>query len=184
MKDPDPQSDASSSHHTTHLTVLPSSGKVDQLRRQIMSDRQSQQASENNPVPPAVAPVPPPPAVAPEAPPASVPAPSARPDSIARKLLEGRVIEVIKSIYDPEIPVNIYDLGLIYDIQIDETSAVKVKMTLTAPACPVAGSLPGEVEAKIQTIPEVRTADVELVWDPPWDRSRMSEEAMLTLGMF
>ena len=142
-----------------------------------MSDRQN--APDAGAVPAA-----PPPAVVSEAPPASVPAPSAHADNIARRLLEGRVIEVIKSIYDPEIPVNIYDLGLIYDVQIDETNAVKVKMTLTAPACPVAGTLPGEVETKIQSIPEVRTADVELVWDPPWDRSRMSEEAMLTLGMF
>ena len=92
------------------------------------------------------------------------------------------MIEVIKSIYDPEIPVNIYDLGLIYDIQIDETNAVKVKMTLTAPACPVAGSLPGEVEQKIEAIPEVRTANVELVWDPPWSKDMMSEGAMLDLG--
>ena len=92
--------------------------------------------------------------------------------------------EAIRSIYDPEIPVNIYDLGLIYNIQVDETNAVKVRMTLTAPACPVAGTLPGEVEKKIESIPGVRTADVELVWEPPWDRSRMSEAAMLTLGMF
>lgn len=148
-----------------------------------MSDRPSPGERQSaDPVAPA--PVAPPPAVVPVAPPASVPAPAMHADNLARKLLEGRVIEVIKSIYDPEIPVNIYDLGLVYDIQIDETSAVKVKMTLTAPACPVAGSLPGEVETKIQSIPEVRTADVELVWDPPWDRSRMSEEAMLTLGMF
>jgi FeS assembly SUF system protein len=175
------------SSKTTHLPVLPSSGKVDQLRREIMSDRQSDATSGGNvQVTQAATPAPvaPPPAVAPAAPPAPAPVPAAHADNIARKLLEGRVIEVIKSIYDPEIPVNIYDLGLIYDIQVDETNAVKVKMTLTAPACPVAGSLPGEVETKIQSIPEVRTADVELVWEPPWDRSRMSEEAMLTLGMF
>jgi FeS assembly SUF system protein len=185
MNDSSTQSDESP--RTKHLPVLPSSGKVDQLRREIMSDRQSQgqtpsPASATDFAAPA--PIAPPPAVAPEAAPALVPAPTAHTDTIARKLLEGRVIEVIKSIYDPEIPVNIYDLGLIYDIQIDDTNAVKVKMTLTAPACPVAGTLPGEVETKIESISEVRTADVELVWDPPWDRSRMSEEAMLTLGMF
>lgn len=148
-----------------------------------MSDRDSQGASPSHaqPIPPVA---PPPPAVAAGAPPASVPVPAGgHSDLIARKLLEGRVIEVLKSIYDPEIPVDIYELGLIYDIQVDETNAVKVTMTLTAPACPVAGTLPGEVETKIEAIPEVRTADVELVWDPPWDRSRMSEAAMLTLGM-
>jgi FeS assembly SUF system protein len=182
MTDPVQQPEAPSSH-TTHLRVLPSSGKVDQLRREIMSDRQTQGpgASDTAAVEPAAPqPLVEPPAVAPVTP----PVPAAHSDNIARKLLEGRVIEVIKSIYDPEIPVNIYDLGLIYEIQIDETNAVKVTMTLTAPACPVAGTLPGEVEKKIESIPEVRTADVELVWDPPWDRSRMSEEAMLTLGMF
>jgi FeS assembly SUF system protein len=154
-----------------------------------MSDRDSQGGSPSQAQVTAAAaavapPQPPPPAAAAEAPPAAVPAPAAHSDTIARKLLEGRVIETIRSIYDPEIPVNIYDLGLIYEIHVDETSAVKVKMTLTAPACPVAGTLPGEVETKIESIPEVRTADVELVWDPPWDRSRMSEAAMLTLGMF
>jgi len=187
MADPIAHPDAAHATQTTHLPVLPSSGKVDQLRKEIMSDRQTQGSGASNVEPSdAVAPAPlaPPPAVAAEAPSALVPAPAAHSHTIARKLLEGRVIEVIKSIYDPEIPVNIYDLGLIYDIQIDETNAVKVKMTLTAPACPVAGSLPGEVETKIQSIAEVRTADVELVWEPPWDRSRMSEEAMLTLGMF
>jgi FeS assembly SUF system protein len=170
----------------TRLTVLPSSGKVDQLRRDIMSDRDSQGASPSHaqPADPAPPVSPPPPAVAADAPPAGEPVPAAHSDSIARKLLEGQVIEAIRSIYDPEIPVNIYDLGLIYDIQVDETNAVKVRMTLTAPACPVAGTLPGEVEKKIESIPEVRTADVELVWEPPWDRSRMSEAAMLTLGMF
>ena len=100
-----------------------------------------------------------------------------------RKLLEGKVIEALRSIYDPEIPVNIHELGLIYDIQVNPDSTVKIKMTLTAPACPVAGSLPGEVEKKVEAIPEVKSADVELVWEPPWSRDLMSEAALLTLGM-
>ena len=109
--------------------------------------------------------------------PALAPAQTLRQRDIQRKV-EG----VLRTIYDPEIPVNIYDLGLIYEVKVDETDAVYVKMTLTAPACPVAGSLPGEVEAKIEGIPEVRTANVELVWDPPWSKDRMSESAMLDLG--
>jgi FeS assembly SUF system protein len=179
MADRPAQPDAPKPAPAVSLTVLPSSGKAEQLRRDLMSDRDSQGAVSPSltAVSDAVPPLPP------ARPSPAVPV-AAHSDTIARKLLEGRVIEAIKSIYDPEIPVNIYDLGLIYDIQIDETNGVKVKMTLTAPACPVAGSLPGEVETKIETIPEVRTADVELVWDPPWDRSRMSEAAMLTLGMF
>ena len=100
------------------------------------------------------------------------------------KLIEGKVIAALQTVFDPEIPVNIYDLGLIYEIKVDETDHVYVKMTLTAPACPVAGTLPGEVEKKIESIPEVAGAKVELVWEPAWDRSRMSETAMLELGMF
>lgn len=100
-----------------------------------------------------------------------------------QKSLEEKVVDVIKTIYDPEIPVNIYELGLIYDIAISPERAVTVKMTLTAPGCPVAGSLPGEVAAKIQQIPEVTSADVQLTWDPPWDKSRMSETALLELGL-
>lgn len=110
-------------------------------------------------------------------------APSAPADEMARKLIEGKVIEALHEIYDPEIPVNIYELGLIYDIQVDPDRKVHIKMTLTAPACPVAGSLPGEVEKKVEAIAEVASADVELVWEPPWSRDRMSETALLTLGM-
>jgi len=102
---------------------------------------------------------------------------------MSRKLIEGKVIEALHEIYDPEIPVNIYELGLIYDIQVDADRKVHIKMTLTAPACPVAGSLPGEVEKKVEAIAEVASADVELVWEPPWSRDRMSETALLTLGM-
>src|SRR5260370_32152 len=82
-----------------------------------------------------------------------------------------------------EIPVNIYELGLIYGSDVDDTGGVKVRMTLTAPACPVAGSLPGDVEKRIEAIPQVRSATVDLVWDPPWSKDKMSELARLTLDM-
>jgi FeS assembly SUF system protein len=101
-----------------------------------------------------------------------------------KKLIEGKVIAALQTVYDPEIPVNIYELGLIYGIEVDDTNYVKVRMTLTSPACPVAGSLPGEVEKKVQSIPEVRDAEVELTWEPPWSKDRMSEAAMLQLGMY
>ena len=101
----------------------------------------------------------------------------------AQRALEATIIEVLRSVYDPEIPVNIYELGLIYQIDIDPQNHVKVKMTLTAPGCPVAGSLPVEVERKIEAIPQVAGAEVELVWDPPWDKSRMSEAAVMDLGL-
>jgi FeS assembly SUF system protein len=103
--------------------------------------------------------------------------------SPAQRALESTVVEVLRTVYDPEIPVNIYELGLIYEIAIDAENRVKVKMTLTAPGCPVAGSLPGEVERKIESIPQVKDAEVELVWEPAWDKSRMSESAMLDLGL-
>lgn len=102
---------------------------------------------------------------------------------VHEKLIEGKVIEALKQVYDPEIPVNIYELGLIYDIAINPDDSVHIKMTLTAPACPVAGSLPGQVEQQVETVPEVKSATVELVWDPPWSRDRMSEVALLQLGM-
>jgi len=103
--------------------------------------------------------------------------------SPAQRALEATIVEVVRTVYDPEIPVNVYDLGLIYEIGIDAENRVKVKMTLTAPGCPVAGSLPVEVERKIASIPQVKDAEVELVWDPPWDKSRISEAALLDLGL-
>ncbi len=90
---------------------------------------------------------------------------------------------MIRTCYDPEIPVNIYDLGLIYAIDVSPERAVHVKMSLTSPACPVAGSLPGMVQAKIATLPDVTAAKVELVWDPPWTQERLSEAARLQLGL-
>jgi FeS assembly SUF system protein len=136
------------------LPVLPSSGKFDELRRQPPAD----------PAPP-VQPV------------------LADPlKSIEMKLLEGKIIEMLCQIYDPEIPVSIYELGLIYGIEIAADKSVKIRMTLTAPGCPVAGSLPGEVARKVEAIDEVKEAEVELVWEPPWDKSKMSEAAQLQLG--
>jgi FeS assembly SUF system protein len=98
--------------------------------------------------------------------------------------LEERVIAALRGVFDPEIPVNIYDLGLIYDLKIDPSGSVSIRMTLTSPACPVAGALPGEVQARVQAVPGVTSVNVELVWDPPWEMSRMSEEARLQLGLF
>ena len=98
--------------------------------------------------------------------------------------VENGIVEALKTVYDPEIPVNIYEMGLIYDVDLQEDGAVKVKMTLTSPGCPVAGSLPGEVQAKVQGVPGVTSAEVELVWDPAWNPSMMSEAARLELGMF
>jgi FeS assembly SUF system protein len=99
-----------------------------------------------------------------------------------KKEIENRVIEVIKTIYDPEIPVDIYELGLIYEVKVDADLNVHVLMTLTSPSCPVAESLPVEVEEKIAGAKEVTSAKVEIVFDPPWDKSMMSEEALLELG--
>lgn len=98
--------------------------------------------------------------------------------------VENGIVEALKTIYDPEIPVNIYELGLIYDVDLQESGAVHVKMTLTSPACPVAGSLPGEVQTKVEGVPGVTSAEIELVWDPVWNPSMMSEAARLQLGMF
>ena len=110
--------------------------------------------------------------------PAQAPVSPAGQDAVRQK-----VIDALKTVYDPEIPVNIYEMGLIYDIDISSSHVVSIRMTLTAPACPVAESLPLEVEAKLQQIPEVASANVLLVWDPPWDKDRMSEAAKLQLGL-
>jgi len=97
--------------------------------------------------------------------------------------LKDKVIAEIKKIYDPEIPVNIYELGLIYDIKVDQKNNVKVNMTLTTPNCPVAESLPKEVKDSIMEIKEVNKVELDLVWDPPWDKSMMSEAAKLELNL-
>jgi FeS assembly SUF system protein len=102
---------------------------------------------------------------------------------IDKQVLEEKVIQALKSCYDPEIPVNIFELGLIYEIGIDDDANIDLKMTLTSPACPVAGSLPGEVESRVKNIPEVNDVKVNLVWNPPWDKDMMSEVAKLELGL-
>jgi FeS assembly SUF system protein len=157
-----------SSPLSVHLNVLPHSGKVEQLRSEFASAKPSSTSST---------------------PPKDHPDqtlidraldPNASPQ---QKLLREKVIEVLRQIYDPELPVNIYELGLIYDIDVAADNSVHVKMTLTAPACPVAESLPPEVERRIEMIDEVPRAKVELVWDPPWSKERMSEAALLELGL-
>ena len=97
--------------------------------------------------------------------------------------LKDKIITEIKKIYDPEIPVNIYELGLIYDIVVQKDNSVKIKMTLTTPNCPVAESLPKEVKDSVMEITDVKKVDLDLVWDPPWDKSMMSEAAKLELNL-
>ena len=96
--------------------------------------------------------------------------------------LEQKIVSVLETVYDPEIPVNIYELGMIYEIKIKDDANVDIVMTLTSPACPVAESLPGEVREKVKSVEEVNEVNVELVWDPPWNQDMMSEEAKLSLG--
>ncbi len=116
--------------------------------------------------------------------PAQAAAPQPQELTIQQKLIQGKVIAALRLVYDPEIPVNIYDLGLIYGIDVDpQTNAVHVRMTLTAPGCPVAGSLPAEVQSRIECIRDIPSATVELVWDPPWSKDRMSEDTLLALGL-
>jgi FeS assembly SUF system protein len=142
------------------LPVLPNSGKVEELKQQFSVD--SPAAAAPPPVPPMHV---------------------SGDFTPAQRALESTVVEVLRTVFDPEIPVNIYDLGLVYRIDIDLENHVKVTMTLTSPGCPVAGSLPGQVEQKIESIREVKSAEVDLVWDPPWDKSRLSESAMMDLGL-
>ncbi len=97
--------------------------------------------------------------------------------------LEERAIEILKTVYDPEIPVNIYELGLIYDVEVDDDGATRIRMTLTSPMCPAAEELPSEVETKARSVDGVISVQLDLVWDPPWNPSMMSEAAKLELGM-
>jgi FeS assembly SUF system protein len=183
--------DARNKPERTHLPVLPHSGKVDQLRQEAaMSTRPAEQQGAAAAA--GAAPAAPAPARSPEpaAPPAflgghtnRINAVPAERKTIEYKLLEGKIIAALKTVYDPEIPVDIYELGLIYDIEIDDDKDVTIRMTLTAPGCPVAGTLPGDVERRVEAIPEVKSATVELVWEPTWSRDMMSETAMLSLGM-
>jgi len=98
--------------------------------------------------------------------------------------IHDRIVEKMRTVYDPEIPVNIYDLGLIYEVKVEPTADVYLKMTLTSPGCPAAGTLPGEVEDKIVVIPGVKKVKVDVVWEPTWDKNMMSEAAKLQLGFF
>jgi FeS assembly SUF system protein len=118
--------------------------------------------------------------------PAPIPPPrseSKKLTSIEKTVLEGEVIEAIRQVYDPEIPVNVYDLGLIYGIEIDDEANVAITMTLTSPMCPVAETLPGEVEWAARSAPGVRSVSLELTWDPPFSIDRMSEDVKLMLGL-
>lgn len=97
--------------------------------------------------------------------------------------IEEKVVEVLRTVFDPEIPINIYELGLVYNVDVTPAADVVIRMTLTSPACPVAGTLPPEVESKVRAIPGVTSAKVDLVWDPPWSMENISEAAKLELGM-
>jgi FeS assembly SUF system protein len=156
------------SHHQP-LKVLPEPEKLERILDQA-EQRQAAKAGSGDAA-----------ASAPPAPPAAALHDPAQARS--KKLLEGKIIEVLRTIYDPEIPVNIYDLGLIYGIDVADDNGVEIRMTLTAPGCPVAGDIVAEVHAKVQAIEEVKGAEVNLVWDPPWSRDLMSEAAQLDLGL-
>lgn len=101
----------------------------------------------------------------------------------APEQLQEQILEALRNIYDPEIPVNIYDLGLIYALDVNPEGSVKLQMTLTAPGCPVAQTFPATVESAVRAVPGVKDAEVELVWEPPWSSERMSDAARLQLGM-
>lgn len=104
-------------------------------------------------------------------------------DSISETVIEAEVLEALRSCFDPEIPVNIYELGLIYGVEVNSAGAVSIKMTLTSPHCPAAQSLPAEIEGKVKALTGVTAVNIDIVWDPPWDPSKMSEAARLQLGM-
>lgn len=110
--------------------------------------------------------------------------PNAVSNPLGGVLLEGEIVQQLCTVYDPEIPVNIYELGLIYDIAVGEDGVAKIEMTLTSPNCPAAQSLPAEVESKVRAIPGVKDVVLDIVWDPPWTPERMSEVAKLELGFF
>ena len=104
-------------------------------------------------------------------------------ESINQTIIEADVIEVLRTCFDPEIPVNIYEMGLIYEVKVDEAGGVAIQMTLTSPHCPAAQSIPAEVEGKVRAITGVTDVKIDIVWEPPWDPSKMSEAARLQLGM-
>ena len=104
-------------------------------------------------------------------------------ESINQTIIEAQVIEALRTCFDPEIPVNIYEMGLIYEVKVDEPGAVTIQMTLTSPSCPAAQSIPAEVEQKVRAIEGVTDVQIDLVWEPPWDQNKMSGAARLQLGM-
>jgi len=104
-------------------------------------------------------------------------------ESINQTIIEAEVIEALRTVFDPEIPVNVYELGLIYLVEVSGEGAVAIRMTLTSPHCPAVQSMPAEIEAKVRTISGVTDVSIDLVWEPPWDQSKMSEAARLQLGM-
>ena len=104
-------------------------------------------------------------------------------ESINETIIEAQVIEALRTCFDPEIPVNIYEMGLIYGIEVGNDGAVAIRMTLTSPHCPAVQSLPAEIESKVREVTGVSDVKIDLVWDPPWDPSKMSEAARLQLGM-
>lgn len=122
-------------------------------------------------------------AAAPEAPPQPAETAFAR-DPLKTLTFQPQIVEAISKVYDPEIPVNIYELGLVYDIDVDSASNVAIRMTLTAPACPSAQTIPLDVERRVREVAGLNDVKVEVVWDPPWTKDRMSETAKLALGMF
>jgi FeS assembly SUF system protein len=103
--------------------------------------------------------------------------------SINNLVMEAQVLDALRTCYDPEIPVNIYELGLVYEVNVDDAGLVSIKMTLTSPHCPAVQSLPAEIESKVKGVSGVNDVKIDLVWDPPWDPSKMSEAARLQLGM-
>ena len=138
------------------LNVLPNSGKVEQLKRDFVAApaRDAEDAAH-----------------------------STFTGSPEQRALADKIIAAVRTIFDPEIPLNIYDLGLIYAIDFSDDSAAKITMTLTAPGCPVAGELVAQVQRKAQAVEGVKSVNVDLVWDPPWSRERMSDAALLELGL-
>jgi FeS assembly SUF system protein len=138
------------------LTVLPNSGKVEQLKREFAAAPSRSEVAQT---------------------------PAVSNKTSSQQAIEDKIIAAIRTIFDPEIPLNIYDLGLIYAIDITPQNAVKITMTLTAPGCPVAGELVAQVQRKAQEIEEVTSVAVDLVFVPPWSRERMSEAALLELGL-
>ncbi len=147
----------------------------------------STDATASGPVPPPAAEMTPPrvepPRAQPPAPPPETTHDPVEPDPLKTLELKPKLIEALSKVYDPEIPVNIYELGLIYDIDVNADGLVGIRMTLTSPGCPAAQSLPGEVKAKAKTVPGVSDAWVDVVWEPTWDMSKMSDAAKLQLGL-